>query len=354
MISQIDNFIVKPIQWLTTCDENSDVVISTRIRLARNVKDTNFPEFATKEKLEEVIKIVINGIESNKLLADKHILLNMPDLTPLDKQFLFERHLISREHSQNKLPSYTIIESNEKYTIMVNEEDHLRIQAIVPSFKPEEAWQIVEEVDDLLSESIPYAFSDTLGYLTACPTNVGTGMRISCLLHLPAITYTGQFDKVFQALFRTNFSVRGLYGEGSKPSGEFYQISNRITLGKSETELIDDMRKLIPEIIKFERTTRQKMLEDRDYVENKILRAYGMLAYATTVTTKELLDLLSLLRLGIYLGIIHDVDVGPLTELIVLSQPSHIQKLSDSDKELSQIERDKFRAKLVKSRLLKK
>ena len=233
---------------------------------------------------------------------------------------------------------------------MVNEEDHLRIQTLRAGIQLREAFELANQVDDALENAIDYAFSSQFGYLTACPTNVGTGMRVSVMLHLPALVITREIEKVFQAVSKINLAVRGLYGEGTQASGDFYQISNQVTLGKTENEIIDNLASVIPQIVKYERKVRTTLLQMKRLVlEDKIWRALGVLRSARTITSEETLELLSLVRLGVNLGAIEGIPMATVNELFVLSQPAHLQKVEKT--KLSSHERDAARARYIRERL---
>jgi protein arginine kinase len=214
---------------------------------------------------------------------------------------------------------------------MINEEDHLRLQVLRSGFVLEEAWEDIDRLDDLVEQRVSYAFSDEFGYLTACPTNVGTGMRSSVMLHLPALQLTKQIEKVFRALQKINLAVRGLYGEGTRASGDFYQISNQVTLGKSEADILREIREVIPQIIDYERKARSTLVrESKSLIQDKIARAYGTLRSATMMTSEETMDLLSSVRLGINLSLIEDLTIPTINELFLQTQPAHLQKLQGS------------------------
>jgi protein arginine kinase len=233
---------------------------------------------------------------------------------------------------------------------MVNEEDHLRIQGLRSGFQLRATWEQVDDIDSRLEKHLDYAFSPQFGYLTVCPTNVGTGMRASVMLHLPALVMTRQIDKVFQAVSKINLAVRGLYGEGTQASGDFYQFSNQPTLGKSEVEIIENIERVVPRIIEYERTVRDGLLEQRrEVIEDKVWRAYGMLQTARTINSEETMDLLSAVRMGVNLKIIRDVEISTVNELFILTQPAHLQKMERS--ELNGPERDVTRATFIRNRL---
>src|SRR5450755_4650182 len=235
-------------EWLRASGPEADIVISSRIRLARNLSSFPFTNRANthqKAEIEQYLKARLEKLEFDPRL----VYLNLANLTPLDRQLLVERQLISRELANSEGPRGVAVAPNEIISVMVNEEDHIRLQVIRSGFSLDEAWQDADRLDDKLEEKVPYAFNEELGYLTACPTNVGTGLRASVMLHLPALVLTKQIEKVFRALQKISLAVRGLYGEGSQAMGDFYQISNQITLGRTESELVQQVGDVVPVLI---------------------------------------------------------------------------------------------------------
>lgn len=338
--------------WLQGTGPESDIVISSRVRLARNLNEYPFLSKANPKERGEIERKVREKLFEADLGGDSDGLsyLSLPPLSPLDRLFLVERHLISREHAFGKGPRGVGLGGGETISIMVNEEDHLRIQALQSGFQLRSAWEMIDEVDNRIEKQLSYAFSPQFGYLTICPTNVGTGMRVSVMLHLPALVMTRQIDKVFQAVSKINLAVRGFYGEGTQASGDFYQISNQPTLGKKEGEILANVERVIPKIIEYERTVRESLLEQkREIVEDKVWRAYGMLQTARTINSEEAMDLLSSLRMGVNLKIIPDVDISKVNELFIYTQPAHLQKMERS--ELNSPERDIMRATFIRNRL---
>jgi protein arginine kinase len=336
-------------EWLRGSGPESDIVISTRVRLARNLAAFPFTNRASgyqKAEIETLLRDRIAKLE----LDPKLDYVNVPGLSSLDRQFLVERQLISRELATADGPRGVALVPHETVSVMVNEEDHLRLQVMRSGFVLDETWQQIDKVDDLLEQRVSYAFSEEFGYLTACPTNVGTGMRASVMLHLPALEHTKQIEKVFRALQKINLAVRGLYGEGSRASGHFYQISNQVTLGKAETTILNEIQSVIPQIISYERTARTSWLRDnRQSLQDKVSRAYGTLCSATMMTSEETMELLSFVRLGINLGLVDDLTIPTINELFIHTQPAHLQKLMGSN--LDGEERNAARARYLRSRL---
>ncbi|MFM7113731.1 MAG: ATP--guanido phosphotransferase, partial [Planctomycetota bacterium] len=255
--------------------------------------------------------------------------LSLSSLETLDKQLLLERQLISRELVSAEGARGVAISKDESVSVMINEEDHLRIQVMRSGLDLDQAWAITNQVDDRIEQRVAYAFHEEFGYLTACPTNVGTGMRASVMLHLPALEFTRQGDQVFRALQKINLEVRGLYGEGSRASGHFYQISNQVTLGKSEETILREIQAVIPAVIRYEKEAREAWKQDQSVgLEGRVKRALETLHGATMMTSEETMELLSLVRLGFALGQLRGLSVPLLNELFIQTQPAHLQKLA--------------------------
>ena len=269
----------------------------------------------------------------------------------LDRQFLVERQLISRELAAVlDGPRGVAFDAKESVSVMVNEEDHLRLQVLRSGFALDEAWSDIDRLDDALEARLAYAFHAQFGYLTACPTNVGTGMRASVMLHLPALGLTKQIDKVFRALQKINLAVRGLHGEGSRAFGDLYQISNQVTLGKSEPKILGEIREVIQTILQYERQARTALMKERRQAEqDRVARAIGTLGSATMITAEETMELLSAVRLGIHLRLIDDVPATTVNQLFIHTQAAHLQKLVGPPARRRGAER--ARAKYLKARL---
>ena len=345
----LDNLTHTSGEWLRGSGPESDIVISSRIRLARNLAAFPFTNRASAYQRAEIETLLRDRIA--RLAFEPRLgYLNVPALSTLDRQVLVERQLISRELAAADGPRGVALGAHETVSLMVNEEDHLRLQVMRSGFTLDEVWQEIDRVDDLLEERVTYAFSEEFGYLTACPTNVGTGMRASVMLHLPALDHTKQIEKVFRALQKINLAVRGLYGEGSRASGHFYQISNQVTLGKSESQILAEIHSVIPQIIKYEREARQTWLKDnRQGLQDKVSRAHGTLCSATMMTSEETMELLSYVRLGINLRLVDDITIPTVNELFIHTQPAHLQKLMGAT--LDGEERNAARARYLRTRL---
>ncbi|HUY34944.1 MAG TPA: protein arginine kinase [Pirellulales bacterium] len=337
-------------EWLRGSGPESDIVISSRIRLARNLADFPFISRANpadRAEIERTLRDRILKVQSAEL---EYVDVNK--LAGIDRQFLVERQLISREHAESDGARGVAIDSNERVSLMINEEDHLRIQVMHSGLDLAGAWEQSNRIDDLVESQVTYAFNERLGYLTACPTNVGTGMRVSVMLHLPALVITRQIDKLFRSLQKISLAVRGLYGEGSQAMGDFYQISNQITLGRTEAELVKQVGDVVPTIIDYERKARDFLIrESQENLHDRVSRAYGILRTAQTISSEETMHLLSSVRMGVNLGLIVDLEMPTLNKLFIYTQPAHLQKLSGV--ELDTADRNIERARYLRRHLNK-
>jgi protein arginine kinase len=306
----------------------SEIVISSRIRLARNVSAYPFLSRCSRTQRTSLENRVRETI-LNARISPQTLYVDLENAPDVDRQLLVERHLISKQHASSEGSRGVAIGENETISIMINEEDHLRMQVLRSGLQLEEAWEQINAIDDRLEEKLDFAFSSRWGYLTACPTNVGTGIRVSVMLHLPALKLTGEIEKVFRAAKDMRLAVRGLYGEGTEATGDFYQISNQTTLGKTEDEIISDFKHLvIPKIIDYEHHARRSLLNDRTVaLDDKVCRALGLLRSARMMASEETLFLLSHLRMGVNLGRVKGIDVNTINELFLLTQPAHLQKI---------------------------
>jgi protein arginine kinase len=336
-------------RWLDGSGPSSDVVLSTRVRLARNLKEVPFTHRAREEQLAMVYSSVVSAVRKTPALVSSSAL-QMRELTPLDRQFLVERHLISHDLADNGRLRGLLLVPDESVSAMVNEEDHLRLQALASGFQLRSAWESVNSIDDELGQDLDYAFSEDLGYLTACPTNAGTGMRASVLIHLPSLVLTKQISRVLQGITQVGLAVRGFYGEGSQIMGNFFQISNQTTLGQSEKETIESLERVTRQIIEYEQRARDELLKDaRVQIEDKIWRAYGALKHSRVISSSEVVNLSSAVRFGVALQIEGLASVRTLNELLIRTQPAHIQLAAGQ--ELEQRERNVIRANYVRSLL---
>jgi protein arginine kinase len=347
---KLNDLINQTCEWLKGTGPNSNIVISSRIRLARNLKRIPFSHWANKKQKEEVLRRVKEAVTSTNYTKGA-LLLYMADLNNLDKQFLIERHLISKEHALRANHKAVVIGDREILSIMVNEEDHLRTQVMQSGFNLDEAWQIIKRIDEEFEKKLDFAYSADWGYLTACPTNTGTALRASVMLHLPALVMTKQINKVLQAITKLNLTARGFYGEGTEASGNFFQISNQVTLGHSEEDILDNIERIIKQVIGHEENARKALFEqDRARIEDRIWRAFATLKNAHIITSKEAIDLFSSVRVGVDMGILKgSLDVQTINRIFILMQPAHLQKIEG--KALSAQERDVKRAELVRKEL---
>jgi protein arginine kinase len=338
-----------PADWMTHSGPNGDIVVTSRVRLARNLRGMAFPGWSRKDDRSEVLqglRPVIDGLPGMQDAFSREL----KDLDAIRKQVLVERHLISREHAAKSVGSAAIMNPAQTVSIMINEEDHLRMQAILPGLQLHEALAKIDRVDSLVERSVTYAFDQKWGYLTACPTNLGTGMRASAMLHLPALVLSEQINQVVQAVNKIGLAVRGLYGEGTEALSNLFQISNQSTLGESEKEIIARLEKVILQVIDHEKNARQKLsLEKPEVLRDQIGRAYAILRHAHILPSKEALNLLSMLRLGIDLGFFPR-EQRSLTDMLLMEmQPAHLQ--IEAKRKLSAEERDQLRAEILRRKL---
>ena len=346
---KLDDLLKQSGEWLKGTGPNSSIAISSRLRLARNIKGFNFFDWSDKETKQKVKQLCMEKVGSINLMKNA-LYAEMDKISATDRQFLMERHLISREHLNNTSEKSVFIGDGEMISIMVNEEDHLRIQVLQSGLNLEECWNILERLNKDLGERIDFAYSEQLGFLTACPTNVGTGMRASVMMHLPAIVMTQQIRGVIEAISKMGLAVRGLFGEGTQASGNFFQISNQVTLGHTEESLMSSLQRVVKQIISQEESSRKfLMAKKKEIIEDKIERSYATLKSAHIITSEETLELLSIIRMGIETNIIKNISNSTINELFIIIQPAHLQKIKQ--RQLSTPERDIERAKLIRDRL---
>ena len=345
----VDNMIHYPGEWLKGVGPNSDIVISSRIRLARNLSEYVFPSNLGERNTNQLLLALDEVTHKSKLLK-RSVFLYTDDLSSVDKEILVERHLISKDHADAKSKGGVCVTEDEIVSIMVNEEDHLRMQTLQSGFNLLEAWRVMDQIDTDLGKKLNFPFDKKLGFLTACPTNLGTGLRASCMLHLPALVMTKQINKVVQALSKLDVAVRGLYGEGTQAVGNFFQFSNQLTLGKNEEKIIADLEKIVKQIISHETEARKTLKQKRkSKLEDQVWRAVGILKAARILSSQEANSLLSLVRLGCDLKLVPQLTQKQLNELFLLIQPAHLQKISK--KKLSIEKRDITRATLIREKL---
>jgi protein arginine kinase len=346
----IHQFLVAPAETARRRGPHDRIVMSSRVRLARNVRAAHFPGWAKKPERVRVLEMIRPAIESLPEMKDSFSV-SMDSLPPLDKQILVERHLISREHMAKQAGSGLVLNREETFCVMINEEDHLRMQALRPGLQLRQAWTAIDQADSLLEKKLDYAFNPDLGYLTACPTNVGTGIRVSAMLHLPGLVLAEQINPIIQSVNKLGLAVRGLYGEGTEALGNVFQVSNQMTLGETESAIVERLEKVLAQIIENEENARATLWEKKPkMVFNQIGRAYGNLANAHVISSKETMNLLSLMRLGVDAGLFPGVDRSLVDELFILTQPAHLQK-QHSEEKLPPEERDLLRADMLRERL---
>src|SRR5213593_3179295 len=345
----IHEFLGTPAEVARREGPHNKIVLSSRVRIARNVKGSAFPGWAKKAERIRILEALRPAIQSLPQMADCFSE-SMDNLSILDKNILVERHLISREHAAKNAGSGLVLNRDESLCVMINEEDHLRMQALRPGLQLKQAWQAIDSIDTRLEKKLEYAFNPELGYLTACPTNLGTGIRVSAMLHLPGLVLDEQINPIIQSVNKLGLAVRGLYGEGTEAFGNVFQVSNQMTLGEAETDIVERLNKVLTQLIEHEENGRGSLLEKKPkMVFNHIGRAYGTLANAHSITSKETMNLLSLMRLGIDLGMFPGAERALVDELFIVTQPAHLQK--QFAEKLSAEERDVLRADMLRDRL---
>lgn len=348
-LAMIDEMATKPAPWLSGEGPDSFAVLSSRIRLARNVSEFPFPPAAGTDVREKLIDYVFAAFEKTKALENGSFY-RSTDIDPMNQEFLVERHIISPEFMRGGVGRGLFVDDQEKISVMVNEEDHLRLQVISSGMSLEDCWKDINKVESDLAELVEFDFDDAFGYLTSCPTNVGTGLRASLLIHLPALVLTDKMDEVIGRISKVGQMVRGFYGEGTDVLGNLFQISNQTTLGRTEEEIIDSLAKVSMQILEHEKAAQETLMRDApEMVEDKIWRSYGILNNARVLSSNEVMNMLSLLRLGISLELIDRISYKELNELMIMTQPAHLQKLVG--REMDNNERDVIRANLVRERL---
>ncbi|MFK7909251.1 MAG: protein arginine kinase [Akkermansiaceae bacterium] len=338
-----------PADWMTGADADSAVVLTSRIRLARNVTGSPFPGWARKQERIDLLEPLREKIEALPDMKDAFSQ-ELNSLSSVQKQVLVERHLISREQAARGEGSATVVNRSQTLSVMINEEDHLRLQSIRSGLHLREAYDLIANVDVELEKTLPYAFDHELGYLTACPTNLGTGLRASAMLHLPGLVISDHIGQVIQAVGKLGLAVRGIFGEGTESLGHLFQISNQSTLGESEDDIINRLERVIKRVRDHERNARLKLIEDDpQMVADKIARAYGLLRYAYVIDSKEALTHLSLIRLGSDMGCFPMDTIRLCDALLMDIEPAHLQH--QAGRKLTPEERDTNRAEIIRDRL---
>ncbi|MEO6034303.1 MAG: protein arginine kinase [Verrucomicrobiota bacterium] len=347
----LHEFLTPPAETTLRSGPHDRIVMSSRVRLARNLKGFAFPGWAKKAERIKSLESIRPAVESLPQMTTAFSQ-SMDNLPNIDKQILVERHLISREHAAKSAGSGLVLNKEESLCVMINEEDHLRMQALRPGLQLKQAWLTIDQVDSDLEKRLDYAFNSDLGYLTACPTNLGTGIRVSAMLHLPGLVLAEQINQIIQSVNKLGLAVRGLYGEGTEALGNVFQVSNQMTLGEAETDIVERLNKVLLQIIEHEENSRILLLEKKPkMVFNHVGRAYGILANAHSISSKEAMNLLSLMRLGVDLEHFPKVERSLIDELFIITQPAHLQK--QFSEKLAAEERDLLRADMVRERLKK-
>ena len=348
----LERFISQAISpWMKEDGPDSDIVLSSRIRLARNFRNIKFPTVASVEEMGQTIR-QIAGIAEEGYPQEfgRFELLKMDDVQPLQKRVLVEKHLISPHLAEHSLHGAVLLSENEEVSIMGNEEDHIRIQCLFPGLQLSEALKTANEIDDWMEEKVDNAYDEQYGYLTSCPTNTGTGLRASVMMHMPGLVFTQQLNRILPAINQLGLVVRGIYGEGSEALGNIFQISNQITLGKSEEDIVEDLTSVVAQLIAQERSSREALAKTSNVkLEDRVFRSYGTLANSRIIETKEAAKCLSDVRLGIDMGYITNISKNILNELMILTQPGFLQQYAGGP--LRPEERDIRRATLIRERI---
>jgi len=339
----------RPAAWLSGKGKRADIVLSSRVRLARNMANHLYPPRASDDQHLEVVGLIKAAVEKADI-TESGDFFECREIDEFSREILIERHLISLEFLRDDRPRGLFIADDETTSMMVNEEDHLRIQAVSSGMNIRQAMALAVDIDDKLGSILEYDTDPRLGYLTACPTNVGTGMRASVLIHLPGLVLTKGMDAVLSQVAKIGLTVRGFYGEGSDVLGNLFQISNQTTLGRSEDDLIESLEKVTQQLISYEQDARRRLFADAPHqIKDKIWRALGILAMARVLTSDEVMNLLSAVRLGVAAGIVKGVNFALLNELMLSSQRAHLQRLMQ--RRMSAEDRDIARANLVRKQL---
>lgn len=347
---RLTDLSTKTSRWFDPAAPLSDIVISSRIRLARNLAGRKFITCCSGDEKRSILETLKEVILSIKSLGDIFFI-DIEHGSTIERDLLIERQLISRNLAAGTGPRGAVIAQNELFAAQINEEDHLRLSVLAPGLNVEKCWQRINEIDDAIGEKVEYAFSPKYGFLTACPTNVGTGIRVSVMLHLPALKMTDQLKKLFESARDMNLAVRGLFGEGTEAIGDFFQISNQVTLGIVEKKVVEDFQTIIiPKIVEYERIARDKLLvKDINILDDKIARALALLKSAKLISSHEAMFLLSNLRMGINMGRLKEISIETINELFLLTQPAHLQ--INKGKVLNAEQRDILRAETLRAKL---
>jgi len=344
-------FLIPPAEATSRSGPHDKIVLSSRVRLARNLRTVPFPSHSKKADRVKAFEALMPVVRALPQMGPDAFSESMDKLPALEKQLLVERHLISREHAAKNAGSGIVLNREESVCVMVNEEDHLRMQALRPGLQLRQAWLTIDTVDSALQEKVDFAFAERYGYLTACPTNLGTGIRVSAMLHLPGLVLAEQINQIIQAVNKLGLAVRGLYGEGTEALGNIFQVSNQMTLGETENDIVERINKVLLQIIEHEENARLAQLEKKPAVLlNHIGRAYGILGNAWSISSKEAMNLLSFMRLGVDLRLFRDTPKALVDELFLRSQPAHLQLAHPLRDKLGSDDRDLYRAEMLRER----
>lgn len=333
--------------WLRGSGPDSDIAICTRVRLARNLQGYHFSPRLRDDEARQLRDFVIDRLRKPGM-PEQLAIVDLDSIDELERSVLVERHLISRELATSKRPRGVAIDTDESVAIMVNEEDHLRMQVFASGLELQGAWQRAERLDDAMIRRLPIAWSEEFGFQTSCPTNTGTGLRISVMLHLPGLVWSEDIERATNVAQKIHLAVRGLYGEGSRALGDFYQVSNQITLGRDEQQILDDVKLAVGRLVTWEREVREALLRGgaRLRTLDRVHRALGTIERAQILSSEESLGCLSALRFGIEEKVLSGFTVGDVNRALLMSQPGHLQR--DSKQRLDPEERDERRAKLLR------
>ncbi|MEN6414648.1 MAG: protein arginine kinase [Veillonellales bacterium] len=352
----IETLLEQPLTpWMNGSGLDGDIALSSRIRLARNLEEIPFPNRANEGQLAGVVtQVKVAAAELNMIDQGKYLFVELDKLLPLQRYVLVEKHIVSPNHIQEPKNRALLLREDTAISVMINEEDHLRIQCLMPGLNLGEALALANQIDDGLEAKLDIAFNEQMGYLTACPTNLGTGLRASVMLHLPALALTRQTSRIFNAATQLGLAVRGLYGEGTEAVGNIYQISNQLTLGYTEQGIIDSLYSVVKQVVDHERRARSILKEQSgSMLADRVWRAFGTLRYARSISSQEAMAMLSEVRLGIDLEIIDEAPAGIFNELLVSTRPNFLQKAVGRT-DLKAAERDQFRAKMIRDRINRK
>ena len=351
-MKSFDDLVKRKVTWLSGDGQHADVVLSSRIRLARNLTKHRYPVRAEPEEAREVVELVRAVVDKSDL-AGEGIFFQSDDLSTDDRDLLVERHLISPEFMRDDTPRGLFVDDDEASSLMVNEEDHLRVQAVRSGLDIRQALDRARRMEAQLAEGLDFDCDTRLGFLTACPTNVGTGLRVSVMIHLPALVLTKEMDTVLSQVNKFGVGVRGFYGEGSDVLGNLFQISNQTTLGRTEEDLVDSLEKVTKQLLTYEENARQRLFTDApNHIRDKLWRAFGILANARVLSSQEVMNLLSAVRLGVAMGESMGLNLRQVNELTLLVQPAHLQR--HFGKGMAPEERDVARAELVRKLLTRR